>query len=147
MQFQKFGSRFVVRLDRGEEIVATLQKFCAEQKISLGTVSGIGAVEHAILGFFETATKKYLARELPGGFELVPLAGNISTQDGKIYLHLHANFADAEQKTFGGHLSSAVVSATCEIFIEQIDGAVEREFDEEIGLNLLKFISPKKNVE
>ena len=147
MQFQKFGSRFVVRLDRGEEVVATLQNFCEQQKISLGSISGIGAVERATVGFFETATKKYLARELPGGFELAPLAGNISTQSGETYLHLHANLADEKQNAFAGHLSAATVSATCEIVIDAIDGAVEREFDSEIGLNLLKFISPEKNVE
>lgn len=143
MESQKFESKFVVRLDRGEEIIATLQQFCEEQKIKLATVSGIGAVEKAVLGFFDTQTKEYHSRELPGGFELVSLTGNISTMDGKTYLHLHANLADTDQNSFGGHLSSAVVSATCEIVIERIEGTVEREFSDEIGLNVLKFISPE----
>jgi hypothetical protein len=33
----------------------------------------------------------------------------------------------------------AVISATGEIIIEAIDGYVDREFDDDIGLNLLKF--------
>jgi len=36
-------------------------------------------------------------------------------------------------------LNSAVVSSTCEIIVEKIDGSVDRELSEEIGLNLIKF--------
>jgi len=46
-------------------------------------------------------------------------------------------------KFFGGHLNEAVVSATCEVIIEKIEGSIEREFDKETGLNLLKNIMEK----
>jgi predicted DNA-binding protein with PD1-like motif len=36
MQFKKSGSCFIVRIDRGEEIVITLRQFCTGQKIMLG---------------------------------------------------------------------------------------------------------------
>lgn len=42
-------------------------------------------------------------------------------------------------EVFGGHLNRAVVSATCEMIINIIDGKVDRYFDEEIGLNLFEF--------
>lgn len=42
-------------------------------------------------------------------------------------------------EVFGGHLNKAIVSATCEMVIDIIDGTVDRYFDEEIGLNLFKF--------
>ncbi len=58
---------------------------------------------------------------------------------GETYIHLHINICDKELKSFGGHLNSAIVSATCEIIIDSIQGEVDREFSEEIGLNLLKF--------
>lgn len=42
-------------------------------------------------------------------------------------------------EVFGGHLNRAIVSATCEMVINIIDGKVDRAFEEEIGLNLMKF--------
>ena len=47
--------------------------------------------------------------------------------------------ADKENKVYGGHLNSAIVSATCEMFVRVIQGNVNREFNNEIGLNLFKF--------
>ena len=42
-------------------------------------------------------------------------------------------------EAFGGHLNSAVVSATCVMVITVIDGKVDRVYDEETGLNVFKF--------
>ena len=47
MDFQKIGSKFIVRIDKGEEIVDTLTKFCLDNNITLGSISGIGATNDA----------------------------------------------------------------------------------------------------
>ena len=141
MDFKKFGNKYIVRIDKGEEIVESIRKFCKENEIKLGTVTGLGAVDQATIGLFETSSKEYHGTELTGDHEITSLVGNISTKDGEVYLHLHINLADNKYNTYGGHLNSAVVSGTCEITIEEIDGKVEREFDEEVGLNLYKFIA------
>lgn len=138
MEYVKFGNKVVVRVDKGEEIVETLKRLCQELSIKLGTVSGIGAVNKATIGLFETGTKKYHSTELTGDFEIACLSGNISTMKGETYLHLHVSLSDANYQTFGGHLNSAVVSATGEIIIDVIDGEIDRQFSEEIGLNLVK---------
>ena len=51
---------------------------------------------------------------------------------------------DSEGHVFGGHLNRAIVSATCEMIINIIDGEVDRYHDEEIGLNLFKFQNIEK---
>ena len=139
MQYKKFKNKYIVRIDQGEEIVETLKQFCRDKNIRLGSISGIGATNRATIGFFETKTKEYHSKEFNGDFEITFLMGNITTMDNKTYLHLHINIADEKQNTFGGHLNSAVVSAACEIVVDVIDGEVSRKFDEEIGLNLMKF--------
>jgi len=139
MQFRKIGSRFILRIDKGEEIVETLLKLCKEQNIRLGTIAGIGAAGLLTVGFFETATKTYHSKEFEGDYEITSLMGNITEKDGEPYLHLHITFADTEQHAYGGHLSSAVISGTFEGIIQTIEGSLDRHFNDDVGLNLLKF--------
>ena len=42
-------------------------------------------------------------------------------------------------EVFGGHLNRAVVSATCEMVVDVLDGTVDRQYDPVTGLNLFKF--------
>ena len=44
MEYRKFGSTYILRIDRGEEILASITTLCNAEKIRLGSVSGIGAV-------------------------------------------------------------------------------------------------------
>lgn len=138
MQFKKYGSKYILRLDKGEEIVETLKKFCVDEDIKLGTVQGIGATNDVEIGGFETDTKEYHSKKYEGDYEIAPLLGNITTMDGEVYLHIHINLAGIDNKAISGHLNSAVVSATFECVIHRIDGEVDREFSNEIGLNLLE---------
>jgi predicted DNA-binding protein with PD1-like motif len=136
MHYKKTGPDFILRIDRGEEIVGTLKAFCHDHQITLGTVQGIGAVGNAVIGLFETATKEYHTTTLSGDHEITSLLGNITTMDGQPYLHLHITLSDATYLAFGGHLTSAVVSGTCEIFIQTVDDSLNRRFDADVGLNV-----------
>ncbi len=139
MEFKKFGHKYIVRMDKTEEVVSVLKKFCQEQGITLGWVKGIGAVNRVQIGLFETLTKQYHSVVLEGDYEITSLLGNISTMNGEIYLHIHINVADKTYKSQGGHLSEAFISATGEFLIEAIEGSVDRAFCDEVGLNLYKF--------
>lgn len=139
MEYKRFGNKVVARFDRGEEIVEALMELCKKENIRLASVSAIGAVSEATLGCFNTAEKKYYSNDFTGTYEIASLGGNVSTMDGEVYLHLHCVLADINCKTVGGHLNRAVVSATCEMAIDIVDGEVDRSFSDEIGLNLLKF--------
>jgi len=137
MKLKKFGNKWVVRIDKGEEIVETLTQLCKKNKIKLGSVSGVGGIERTTVGSFKAKTKEYFSQELIGDYEITNLIGNISTMKGKIYLHLHITISDSNNNAFGGHLNSGIVSTTGEIIIEEIEGEIEREFNEEVKLNLL----------
>lgn len=72
--------------------------------------------------------------------EIVSLMGNVSTLNGEFYLHLHISVSDSQGHLFGGHLNECQISATSEIFINIIDGEVERFRNENTGLNELKLL-------
>ena len=141
MQFRRFGSKYYVRMDRGEEIISTLKKFCEDEKITLAEVKALGAVNDFTVGLFDTREKKYHSNSFKFDAEIVSLWGTVTTMNGEVYLHIHMSAGDGEGHVFGGHLNRAVVSATCEMIVDVSEGVVERKFSDEIGLNLFEFIN------
>ena len=137
MKYKRFNNTVVARIDIGEEIVDTLSTIAKKENIKLASISAIGAVDKAVIGIFKPSDKKYYSKEYNGDFEVVALNGNITTKDGEVYTHLHIAIGDEENKMFGGHLEKAYVSVTCEMFINIIDGEVDRYLDESININYL----------
>ncbi len=146
MQFRRFGKKYFIRIDKGEEIMSTLAKFCKEEKITLAEVKALGAVDDFEVGLFDVVEKKYHKNHFKFPAEITSLWGTVTTQDGEIYLHIHMSAGDVKGQVFGGHLTRAVVSATCEMIIHDISEGnsngfvVERKFNEEVGLNLFEFV-------
>lgn len=141
MEYRRFGNKIVARMDKGEEVCAKLLELAEAENIRLASVSGIGASNDVTLGVFDTGTKEYFKKRYNGiDYELGSVTGSLSRQDGKPYLHLHAVIGSpSHEQCHAGHLNAAVVSATCELVTDVIDGEVGREFSDEIGLNLFKF--------
>ena len=140
MQYKRFGSTIAARIDRGEEILEQLKKIALTEEIHLAHLSALGAVGDFTVGVFHTGEKKYHANRFTGDWEIVSLTGNITQMDGEYYAHLHMSAGGTDGTVVGGHLNSATVSATCEMFITVLDGWVERRFDSDVGLNLFEFI-------
>jgi len=139
MEYRRFNNKIIARIDKGEEITDELKAIALKENIKLAEVSALGAVGDFTVGVFKTSEKKYYSNSFRGDFEIVSLTGTVNTMDGEYYSHLHFSAGDAEGKVFGGHLNKAVVSATCEMVINIIDGEVDRCRDKEIGLNVFKF--------
>ena len=54
MEYRKFGKQYVIRLEKGEEIVSSIKDLCVKENIKLGSLSGIGAVNKVTAGLFKT---------------------------------------------------------------------------------------------
>lgn len=139
MEYRKFADKYVVRIQKNEEIMEQLKILCEREGIKLGSIEGLGAAREVEIGLFNTQTKEYKTTILTGMFEITSLIGNISTKDGNTYLHCHINISDESLSVKGGHLVRAVVSATGEMIVTKIEGSVNRKLDEEVGLNLFLF--------
>lgn len=139
MEYRRFNNTIVARIDKGEEILEQIKAIALKEKIKLANINALGATNDFTVGVFKTAEKKYYSNTFKGDFEIVSLTGTINTMNNEFYTHIHMSAGDAEGKVFGGHLNRAIVSATCEMVINIIDGTLDRYADEEIGLNLFKF--------
>ncbi len=139
MEYRKFNNIIVARMDKGEEILEKVKEIALKENIKLANINALGAVGDFTVGVFKTKEKKYYSNTFTGDFEIVSLTGTINTMNGEFYCHLHMSAGDKEGKVFGGHLNKAIISATCEMVINIIDGQVDRIHDENIGLNLFKF--------
>lgn len=139
MEYRRFGNTIVARIDRGEEILEQMEVIARKEEIKLASISAIGAAGEITVGVYDVAKKEYHANHFTGDLEIVSLSGNISTKDGQYYAHLHMSAGDEEGRVFGGHLNRAVICATCEMFIQILDGTVERKYDGETGLNVFAF--------
>ena len=139
MEYRRFNNTIVCRIDRGEEILDKIKEVALKENIKLANVNALGATNEFTVGVFKTDEKKYYSNEFRGDFEIVSLTGTINTMNGEFYTHIHMSAGNEKGEVFGGHLNKAVVSATCEMIINIIDGVVDRKFDEDIGLNLFKF--------
>lgn len=139
MEYRRFEDSYVIRLNKGEEVVSSLKQLCRDENIKLGEITGLGASNLVEIGIFNVNTKEYKTKVFEGMFEITSLIGNVTTKDGDEYLHIHINFGDEEGNVKGGHLVKATISATSEIILRIIEGNVGRKLNEEIGLNLFDF--------
>ena len=125
-------------LDKGVEIVHGLFSIMKRYAITSGTISGIGAVSEAELGYFNAKTTSYEKIRLKEDLEVVSLKGNISQKDNEVFPHLHAVLSKQDFSAIGGHLFSGIVYA----FEFEITSFQEmpftRKFDDATGLFLWK---------
>ena len=139
MEYRKFNNTIIARIDKGEEILEKIKEIALKENIKLANINALGAVNDFTVGVFKTEEKKYYSNNFKGNFEIVSLTGTINTMNDEFYTHIHMSAGDEKGEVFGGHLNRAIVSATCEMVINIINGQVDRYFDEQIGLNLFKF--------
>ena len=131
-------NKWLIRIKRNEKIIESIKKFCSNLNINSAQISGIGACNYAKIGAYLFSEEKYLSNEYTGDYEILSLSGNVSKINEEYYPHIHILLGDKENKTIGGHLFEANVSATCEIFFETFTKEITRNKDVETGLNLIQ---------
>ncbi len=136
MEYRKTERGYIVKINRGEEVMSSLTALCEKEGICFAAVSAIGACDYVKVGLYSVEERKYYSHEMTGPMEITSLLGNITEKDGKPYLHLHINVADEEVRTFGGHLNECRISGTCEMFVNVFEGRVGRKIDDATGLNV-----------
>ena len=138
MKTKRTEDGFLVVLDVGDEIIESLKGLAADERIGVASLTGIGAIRDAVLGYLDINQKQYLKREFGSdSMELVSLTGNLALLDGKPVAHLHAVIGDRELRLYGGHLFQATASVTVEIYLRIYEGEVMRQYDPDSGANVM----------
>jgi uncharacterized protein len=137
MLTQSFTGGYLIRLERGEEVQATLTQFLADKSIHAGMITGLGGVGDAELGFYDLINKVYLRKSIPGNLELVSYIGNITLVDDKPFIHAHAVVSGPDYIAYSGHFFSARVTITGEFILRPADWEISRVVDDYSGLKLM----------
>lgn len=138
MQAQRTRYGYAVRIEKGEEIVATLTDFARRENVRAAMISGLGAVDECELGIFLPATKEYVKRVFTGDFEIGVLTGNLGELDGAPFPHCHVVIAGEDLVARTGHLFRGVTSVTCEVQLVTDPGILRRVRRPELGFNPLE---------
>ena len=122
MEVRKDNDMYVVRLEKGDEVVRELSLFAVENGIQGAMIQAIGAFDEAELAYFDEEKGDYTYKTFDGGLEVISLTGNVSrlSKDDTPMVHLHAALGDKNFQVFGGHLKEGVVSVTLECFITPV---------------------------
>ncbi|MFW6013223.1 MAG: PPC domain-containing DNA-binding protein [Candidatus Bipolaricaulota bacterium] len=136
MNSTRTADRIFVRLDRGEELISSLEDLREEYSITNGFFQGVGAVGKVKLGNYDVENQEYREDEFTGSFEVPSFSGNI----GPDKIHAHITVSDSDYSARAGHCSMGLVSGTFEIVILITeDNPLWHQYDAETGLDVFDF--------
>lgn len=135
--------RLLVRFDRGEELVRTLESLAATEDVGAAWVRGAGTLTSVELDRHDQARRRPGAPEhVEGSLELLSLTGNVAREGGARVVTLYASVARRTERgveVLGGRLRSARVFHA-ELLLECFDDvSLERVPDDATGLSLFRF--------
>lgn len=140
------GYNYLIRLEKGERLAASLEQFMHETQIEGAWVNGVGGALEATVGFYNLETKQYQWKTFDRLQEVLSLQGNLAhSEEGKMMFHLHGVFAGDDYQAVGGHVKDLVAGATLELFAHSAYQPMRRKMDNAIGLQLLDLHDGKQS--
>ena len=119
MQIARSGDVMFIRLDHGEDILASLADAVREEKGTLALTTGLGMISDFEIGYFDSGS--YITKAFTEAHELLSMQGSVATE-GDPRLHIHVTVADKSHSAFGGHLLRGKVWMSNEIVALRIEG-------------------------
>jgi len=128
---------FLVRLPKGMDLLEAIAAEFRKRSINKAAFSLVGAVERAVVAFYDLKSKEYRNRTFEGDYEILACIGNVSQKDGEIFVHAHIALSGEDYAALGGHLMPGTVIFAAELYGNPVPGdSPVREFDEATGLYL-----------
>jgi uncharacterized protein len=129
---------FVLVCDTGDDAVSLLSEFARGERLSAAQITGIGAFERAVLGYFEWEKKTYRRIPVDEQVEVLSLLGDVALGPDDIpTVHVHAVLGRRDGTTAGGHLLEAKVRPTLELIVTESPAHLRKRKDPVSGLALI----------
>ncbi len=130
---------YAVVLGGGDEVMGSLRRFVADQKISAAQLTAIGAFSDAVLLYFDWDKKEYLRIPVREQVEVASLIGDVAAgPSGQAELHIHLVLGKRDGTAMAGHLGEAHVRPTLEVIVTESPAHLRKQKDPETGLALIK---------
>jgi uncharacterized protein len=128
---------YVVVCDPGDEAVAALNQFAQAEDLEAAQITGVGAFEHATVGWFDRAAKDYRRIPVEQQCEVLSLLGDIAEgPDGPI-VHVHTVLGLSDGTTRGGHLLEGKVFPTLEVIVTETPAELRKVSQPDLGIALI----------
>jgi predicted DNA-binding protein with PD1-like motif len=128
---------YALVLERGDDVVSTIEGFAREQGLTAARLTAIGAFSAATLGYFDRARKDCERIRVDEQVEVLSLIGDIALADDEPKLHAHVVLGRRDGSTCGGHLLDAKVWPTLEVMLVESPRHLQRRIDAASGLALI----------
>lgn len=103
--------------ERGDQVVASLQRFAADQNLNTSRFTAIGAFERVSIGYFDWDRKEYERLDFEEQLEVLSLVGDFALDGALPKLHAHVVLGRRDGSTLGGNLLEATVRPTLEVLL------------------------------
>jgi predicted DNA-binding protein with PD1-like motif len=120
----------------GDEIATGLLAFARAHDVKAAHFTGLGAAQDVKVAWYDLDRKEYKVITVDGNVEILSLVGNIARSADGIIVHSHLVVGHEDGSTRGGHLLHATVHPTLEVMLTVEPAALQKVYDDSIGLAL-----------
>lgn len=137
MEVKRLQDAYLVRLEKGEEVIESLEHFADAYRLGFASLVAIGTFERVTLGYYDPEAKAYRNQGVEEGVEVLTMSGNVSRgEDGRRMVHAHVIVGRSDYSTLGGHVVEATVGPTLEVIVQIAPTTIRRRHDPDTGLQL-----------
>jgi predicted DNA-binding protein with PD1-like motif len=134
MRYVRDRDTYVIRFEDDETVPDRFLEFLAEESISGGSFTGIGAMKWTRIAFFDIETNAYQDIDLDEQMEVLALVGNVAMYEDAPLVHAHVTLGRRDGTTLGGHLRAGIVRPTLEVTLRITTEPLRRAIDPKYGL-------------
>src|SRR6202142_2832306 len=129
--------QYAVIFYQGDEAYSGVQEFAEKYHVTSAHFTAIGALNGAIVGWFDPQRKMYKKIPINGQHEVIGMSGDIALYQGTPVVHAHMLVGTSDGTTRAGHVLDAYVSPTREGMVTGDPVAMRKRLDPATDLTLI----------